>query len=426
MRSTLITVLLLLSLCSLFCSARLNCTRTWRHQLHGVRAASGACVWEAAAHIQQPRGMIAAPNGDLLVILQDSGSVVALWDANNDGRFSSRERAVLAVERGLNHGIEVKGGYLYASSCSTVYRWRYVTGAREPLGAAQIVVRNIPCGLHVTRTLRFAPGEGNLQLLVQGGSMTDVDPDASNASIRLFDVAQFDAGAASFDWDDGSVFASGVRNTVGVRFDHLGRCWGVDNGVGPLLSRDDLGGDLNLDHPAEELNLFAEPGRFYGYPYCWSQGLEPFPNRAVRTPPGTQYAQPEFLATHTDAVCQNRSRVVPPVAVFQAHMAPLDIMFWPEQTSGFPSAWANDAFVSFHGYRRTAGAGGRTVVRVVFDDGTHMPSGQIETLLNFEPAPSNSYRLPRAAGLAVAPCPYRHCLFVSWDKSNQIIGIGFE
>ena len=46
--------------------------------------------------------------------------------------------------------------------------------------------------------------------------------------------------------------------------------WGVENG-GDRLERDDLGGDIHEDNPAEELNripLDAGPPDF-GYPYCW-------------------------------------------------------------------------------------------------------------------------------------------------------------
>ena len=37
------------------------------------------------------------------------------------------------------------------------------------------------------------------------------------------------------------------------------------------LTRDDLGGDIHIDNPAEELNLFARPAQPYGYPFCFSE-----------------------------------------------------------------------------------------------------------------------------------------------------------
>ena len=50
------------------------------------------------------------------------------------------------------------------------------------------------------------------------------------------------------------VVADGLRNTVGLSFDRVGNLWGVDNGADNLV-RPDLGGDIHMDNPADELNL---------------------------------------------------------------------------------------------------------------------------------------------------------------------------
>ena len=69
----------------------------------------------------------------------------------------------------------------------------------------------------------------------------------------------------------GEVFASGLRNEVGLSIDSKGRMWGVENGRDNLM----VGGDIHFDNPAEEVNLFdtTRPGRNYGYPFCWSEGI---------------------------------------------------------------------------------------------------------------------------------------------------------
>ena len=91
------------------------------------------------------------------------------------------------------------------------------------------------------------------------------DPDTTHARINRFDISSIPSGG--INWNTGFVFANGLRNEVGVRFDSAGRLWGVENGVDNLY-RADLGGDISNDNPAEELNYFGYPnegGLFYGY-----------------------------------------------------------------------------------------------------------------------------------------------------------------
>ena len=56
------------------------------------------------------------------------------------------------------------------------------------------------------------------------------------------------------------------------------------------------------------VNRFDAPGRFYGYPYCWSEYSLP---AGVGLGPGTQWVQPEFQGdgTHSDAWCRDPAHV---------------------------------------------------------------------------------------------------------------------
>jgi glucose/arabinose dehydrogenase len=138
------------------------------------------------------------------------------------------ERAVLAQQTGLNHAVRINGNYLYASNGTTVFRWAYTAGDRSDLGDAEIVVDGIPCCQnHVTRSLAF---DKNNFLYVQCGSSSNVDPDALHARIKQFDVSG-DIPAGGLSWDSGYLFANGLRNEVGIRFDNSWNLWGVENGV---------------------------------------------------------------------------------------------------------------------------------------------------------------------------------------------------
>jgi len=73
------------------------------------------------------------------------------------------------------------------------------------------------------------------------------------------------------------------------------------------------------------LNLLDEPGRFYGYPYCWAEYELPRFGKGK----GTLWAHENTIkdGVHTDAWCQNKSKATPPDYALPPHNAPLDIVF---------------------------------------------------------------------------------------------------
>jgi len=376
-----------------------------------ARLPAGYCAWTWAT-VADPRGLVVAPNGDVLVVERTAGRITALYDSNGDGVSDSSERATLVEASGLNHGITLHDGYLYASSATRVLRWPFATGTRAALSGQEEVVTGIPSGGHVTRTIIF-DAEGRLYVSV--GSATNVDTNSTRARIRRFTAAQVQAGNVAFT--DGEVFADGLRNEVGLRFDSQGRLWGVENGR-DNLNRADLGGDIHNDNPAEELNLFAEAGRFYGYPYCFSEFLLP---SGVGMGPTTQWADPGFMndGTHSDAWCRDVNNVVPPMLAMPAHVAPLDIVFY--DGASFPPEVVDDAFVSFHGSWNRRPAQGYEVVRVVFENGLPV---RYEPFFEFDSASDTAAGWPhRPVGLGVGP---NGELFVSSDASGQIIAIGYQ
>ena len=368
----------------------------------------GFCAWNFATDIPKARGITIDSAGNVLVVSAKSNDVIALWDDDGDGVSSTSERATIASANGLNHGIAIHGGFLYASSPGGVVRWEYAAD-RQPLGTASVVINAIPSGGHATRTLAFDDD----YLYVTVGSGGNVDNNSERARIRRFPIDGLSTPTA---FAEGEVFADGLRNEVGIRFDSQGRLWGVENGRDEL-EREDLGGDIHEDNPAEELNLFAEPGKFYGYPYCFSEYALP---DGIGMGPGTQWADPNFIddGTHTDAWCQNEDNVVPPVLSMQGHSAPLDLLFY--HGSAFPSSLAGDLLVTFHGSWNRSTATGYKVVLIPFGaDG--LPSGAPEPFLESAGAAENDWP-HRPVGLAVLPSGV---LLVTSDASGRIIAVGY-
>ena len=370
----------------------------------------GYCAWQWAADLPSARGITVDDDGNVLVVARGDSAVVALWDDDEDGISGPSERLTIATASGLNHGIVLHGGYLYASSQTTVYRWAY--SPRQDLGASATVVTGLPSGGHSTRTLLF---DAQDYLYVTIGSGGNVDGDSSRARMIRYPLADLEAGSVTFA--QGEVFSDGMRNEVGIALDLGGRIWGVENGV-DNLARNDLGGDIHNDNPGEELNLLDAPGAFYGYPYCFSEYLLP-PQYAMG--PGTQWAHPDFMndGTHTDAWCRDLGNVVPPALSMQSHAAPLGILFYAG--GSFPNDTVGDAFVTFHGSWNHTPAVGRSLMRVPFgNDG--MPSGDPTPIFEYSGGDVNNFsHRPVAVAASV-----EGMLYVTSDSSSQVIAVGHD
>jgi glucose/arabinose dehydrogenase len=218
---------------------------------------SGFCAYALPVVIDQARSIRSLGTSEFLALERGSASVVRFFDSDGDGIADSRSTLVTATE--LNHGIAIHDGYLYASNDKIVYRWPYTSGAEQVSEVeAQEIINNInadgsggaPYG-HTTRTLAFdAAG----RLYVSVGSNKNIDDDSFRSRIRRFDFTNTDPFPLNFT--AGEVFADGLRNEVGLAFDHFGVLWGVENSADNLI-RDDLGGDIHNDNPVSDV-VFVE------------------------------------------------------------------------------------------------------------------------------------------------------------------------
>jgi glucose/arabinose dehydrogenase len=337
---------------------------------------TGFCAFTLPVALSNPRGILSVGTSDFLALERGSSSVVYVFDADDDGIPESRQ--TIADASSLNHGLAIYDGYIYASSDRNVFRWSYQNFTNSTsLGPEELVVTNInPDGMggapqgHRTRTLEF---DDVGRLYVSIGSVGNVDPDSFRSRIRRFPIRE---GGFPLDFQQGEVFADGLRNEVGLAFDVHGVLWGVENGADRLV-RSDLDGDIHEDNPAEELNRFREEdaGKHWGYPYCWTEFNLP---ENVGGGRDTVWAWPSFLddGVVTDEQC--RSDYVPPVLSMQGHSAPLGIVFYkwkspdelPEECTNdpFPEKMNGYAFIAFHGSWNRDVPTGYKVVYVPFDE----------------------------------------------------------
>ncbi|MFL6546582.1 MAG: YbhB/YbcL family Raf kinase inhibitor-like protein, partial [Candidatus Udaeobacter sp.] len=160
------------------------------------------------------------------------------------------------------------------------------------------------------------------------------EPNGENATILR----------SSLDGKQRSVFASGLRDTIGWGWQpQTGELWGMDHGMDWL-------GD---DKQPEELN-HIQKGKRYGWPYVWGDGQF---NPHIDPPGGVRKSEWAQVS-------------VPMVLGYTAHSAPMQLSFY--NAAQFPAEFQGDAFVSMRGSWNRKPASGYEVVRIHFKDGQAM------------------------------------------------------
>lgn len=288
-----------------------------------------------AAGLAKPRMMAMASNGDLFVADMGAGQVVVLPDRNNDGVADS----VSVFASGLDspHSLVFYNNYLYVATSSKVVRYPYQSGDLKASAAATLVTSDFPPGVqdHVTRTIAISP-DGK-QLYLAAGSDCNVCEESISglAAITVFDLSADGSKATN-----GRIFASGIRNAVGIEFaSGTSNLWAVVN------NRDELGDDV----PSETL-LRVKSGDNYGWPYCYTQG-----GKVVYD---SNFGQKDASA------CQN---VTTAALEMQAHSAPLGLDFYTGKQ--FPANYQGNLFIGYHGSWNRSVPTGAKVVRVPFVNG---------------------------------------------------------
>ncbi|MFB6263738.1 MAG: sorbosone dehydrogenase family protein [Bradymonadaceae bacterium] len=376
----------------------------------------GHCAWVFADETPGARGIAVDSEGHVIVVTRGNGELVSLHDDDGNRVIGEGERTVLLGNTpGLNHGLRLHGGYLYASSATTVYRWPYSAGQESTLTDREVVVKGIPGGGHATRTL--AAKENSDWMYVNVGSVGNTRAGEGRSTIRRYDLSSIPDGG--YPWKEGGVQASGLRNEVAVEFDPQGRLWGMQNGMDNLY-REDLGGDIHPDNPGEELNFLDNKGEFHGYPYCWSEFR--LPDEYAKGA-GTQWATPQYMddGTHTDAWCRDESNVRPPELVVQGHSAPLGLIFY--QADELDSALKGDIVAALHGSWNRPVPTGYKVIRIPMTGGGEPV--RVDPLLEFAgEGDTHDTKWPhRPVEPAVAA---DGTLLVTSDASDVVMAVGAE
>jgi len=291
----------------------------------GVTVPPGFSVDVFASGLGKVRLMAVHPTtGVLYASIIDRDAVVALPDKDKDGVPDRVVQVVSNIKQA--HGLAFHAGWLYVAGTDRVVRFRDDDHDLKPDAAPEKIADLPGGGGHFSRTITCTPDGSTL--LVSIGSTCNVclEDNPERASI----IAMTPEGKQR------RLYATGLRNAVGITFDSRGRLWATNNG------RDWLGNEL----PPECLYQVVDGG-FYGWPYAY----------------GNRVPDPEFGNIAPDKV----AATIPPAWEFSAHTAPLGLGFYTG--TAWPAEYQGDLFIAFHGSWNSSYKKGYEVMRLDFEKG---------------------------------------------------------
>ena len=316
--------------------------------LRQLRLPDGYRVRLYARDLPGVRFMAVAPDGAVYASQPRLGRVVRLADANADGVADSVVVAVDGLER--PHGVAFHDGWLYVANTGGVVRVRLDASGRA-LGAPEAINRYSAGGGHWSRSLIFGP-DGRMYVSIGSSCNLCEEKTEDRAAVMVYDA----------DGKNGQLFASGLRNAVGMAV-HPGtrRIW-VSQHERDMLKPD------HQDLPPEEINIL-QAGGHYGWPYCY----------------GDRVPNPEYANANRCAA------TLPPALQMQAHSAPLGMTFLTDATQ-LPSSVRGDLLLAFHGSWNRDVPTGATVVRVRVANG--LPVGYEDFITGWQTADGKRWGRP--------------------------------
>ena len=279
-----------------------------------------------ATGLVQPRLIAFSPDGVLYAARQSKGDVVALPDADKDGKADKME--IVASNLVRPHGLAFHKGWLYIATNPTVVKMKYANGKLE---GAPVKVVDLPVSTtsHWTRTIGFGR-DGKMYVSIGSSCNLCEDEDARRTTIMQYNI----------DGSGGRAFAKGLRNAIGFGWDPKSA----------LMYSTDMGEDgLGEQVPPDEINLIQD-GKHYGWPYFVGKNMA---NPNLKNPKGALKAE----------------EATPPAFELPAHASPIDLAFYTGKK--FPAAYRGAMFVTLHGSgpKSRPDKVGYKVVRVVMQDG---------------------------------------------------------
>jgi len=388
-----------------------------------LKLPGGFTAIEVTPGIGPARHLAVNSKGDIYVKMSEARGnkgIIELKDKNGDG--IADETASFGNYGGT--GIAIKGGYLYASSNSEVFRYKLNANEEvaDPNSPEKIVTGLVDHGQHNSKSIALDDA-GNIYVNIGAPSNACQVQDRTKGSPgqdpcpileKAGGIWQFKANKLNQSYPEGVRYCTGIRNIVGLDWNGKEKqLYAMQHGRDqlhefyPEMYDDKQSAEL----PAEEMFL-VKKGSNFGWPYCY---YDEFQSKKI--------LNPEYGG---DSKKQGRcAGVDQPIMAFPGHWAPNALLFYTG--TQFPERYRNGAFICFHGSwnRSPENQAGFFVVFVPFNNGK--PSGKYEvfadgfTGVQVVKGPGQAKHRPM--GLAMGP---DGSLYISDDVKGTIWKIVYK
>jgi glucose/arabinose dehydrogenase len=388
----------------------------------GITLPPGFCASVVADNLGAARHLAVSPHGDLYVMLRregtPGGAVIALHDANGDGKFEQQERFGPGL---AGTSLAFRGNYLYVGANDRIVRYRMGAGLR-PASEEETILHLPHDRQHAAKPFALGP---NGELFVHvGAPSNNCQTEDRKAGVagqqpcallaEYGGVWKYDADTPNQKHSPANRFVTGIRHTVSLVWNPASRAlYGVQHGRDQL---DTMWPNLfdakqNAQLPAEEMQQYTE-GANFGWPYCY---FDPIQKKRVLAPEygGDGRKEGDCAKYHA------------PLVSFAAHMAPNALLFYTG--SQFPAEYRDGAFIAFHGSwnRAPMPQEGYKVMLVPFKNGK--PAGEPRVFADGfggrDPVMDPRNAAFRPAGLALAR---DGSLYISEDVKGRIWSVRYQ
>jgi glucose/arabinose dehydrogenase len=311
-----------------------------------------------ASGLGEPRLIRVAPNGDIFVAESSAGRIRVLRPSGNGAEPASTFASGLHGPFGIAfYPLGADPRWVYVGDTDAVLRFPYRNGDVAARGPAEIVVPHLPAGGHSTRDVVFAP-DGKTMYVSVGSASNDGEGLERLGAAALpawqsshplgatwgYETERADVLAFDPDGKNGRVFATGIRNCVGMAVAAAsGALWCSTN------ERDGLGDNVPPDYITR-----VRDGAFYGWPWYYIGAHEDPRHRGER---------PDL-----------KDKIAVPDVLIQAHSASLGMTFY--DATQFPAEYRGNIFAAEHGSWNRSKRTGYKIIRVPMQDGA--PTGEYE------------------------------------------------
>ncbi|MFQ5550476.1 MAG: PQQ-dependent sugar dehydrogenase [Gemmatimonadales bacterium] len=383
-----------LALCALVPAhaAAQSCTGSDR----SITVPEGFCVTVFADEVGSARHLAVTSSSVVFVALSGrNGGGLILRDTDGDGFADESSR----FAEGPGSDVEIRGDWIYYSTYGEIFRYRWDAQLQNLVGRETIVSDLPDEGGHFWgKSLAFDDAGflyvniGSATNSCQVADRQERSPGQDPCLERdtRAGIWRFRADRIGQTFQDGTRFATGLRNTIALAMGPDGRLYGAVHGRDQLLQNwgNLFDAQYSAENPAEEF-VRIEQGDDFGWPYCYYD-----PDRRAKV------LSPEYGGDGNEVgLCAAKKD---PLIGFPGHWAPNSILFYSGDQ--FPPSYRGGAFVAFHGSwnRAPLPQQGYNVVFVPFDDGE--PTGEWNVFAEGFRTPGQGRRSAhRPVGLAQMP-----------------------